>query len=113
MNKLCSTMLLAVLLLAAGAVSDALAQYRVCNHGNGPVILRVEGNCGGTPWQTPYVMVAPGACVVIPTPPIPPCVVTGVRRDTGAFYAVGYCGPLAPPNPPFVICVNPTNANID
>lgn len=112
MHRKLSALFLGVILLTLTVASDVLAQtYGVQNNSPVPINVSVQGTCPGPPplaWITPVIIVPPGGAVLIPIP-APPCVVTGVIVN-GAFYAVGYSGPIITPNPPTRIRVGAMRA---
>lgn len=96
----------AALVAVIGSTYDANAQYTVCNNSPAVVQVCVWENCGGVVNTIPpcAVVLGPGQCFTWPT--IPWCFVSDVDVN-GVTYPVqppGGCLPIAPPNPPNIIC---------
>lgn len=102
MKRNVSILLFAVVVMLVGISSNAIAQqqlYGVTNNSPVAITISVVGSCGGgLLWITPATVVPSGGTAIILIPN-PPCAATGVVMN-GTFYAVGYAGPVAPPNPP-------------
>ncbi len=102
--KLLVGILCAILFAVVGTTTDAQAYFLTNNTPvpvNGIIIRTTCGPFG------PFNLPAGPATINIPIPAN--CRVTGIMFR-GAFFPIGYTGPVPPPNPPNGVTVTPNGA---
>lgn len=92
--KTITGLLCALLFAVLGTVDSQAQSYCITNSSPVPVFACVQTTCGAL---CPPAAIPPGATWCTPIPA--GCVVQGVLYN-GIVYAIGYAGPLPPPNPP-------------
>lgn len=97
----------ALLLVVLGTTSDAQAQttYYI---GNGSTVAVLQVGIVTTCGTLGPYNVAPGTVLPVLIPA--GCVVQGIKYN-GQFFAIGYNGPVPPPNPPNNLIVTPARAH--
>lgn len=102
---------LAAIMFALSMASEAYAQYWVSNASSVSIVAQVYVDCSGIVTLMPVVplVIAPGTIVGVTIPP--GCTVVGAFVNASS-YAVGYGGPMAPPNPPNNITVGSARTGV-